>query len=181
MSHKQYEVTMKASEPSTVNLRAMEPCDIDAIYRWENDPSVWGVSMSHQPFSRYALSRFIDENSGSDIYASRQLRLMADSGGTTVGCIDLYDFDPYHRRAGVGLLVDSRMRRQGFGMAMLKALETFAVDHLEMHQLHCVVAADNEASIALFTKVGYAQCGVLHDWVASAGKWLDALSFQRIL
>ena len=110
MSHKQYEVTMKASEPSTVNLRAMEPCDIDAIYRWENDPSVWGVSMSHQPFSRYALSRFIDENSGSDIYASRQLRLMADSGGTTVGCIDLYDFDPYHRRAGVGLLVDSRMR-----------------------------------------------------------------------
>ena len=159
----------------------MEPGDIDAIYRWENDPSVWNVSAAHQPFSRFALSRFIDENSGSDIYASRQLRLMADSGGRTVGCTDLYDFDPYHRRAGVGVLVDSGLRRQGYGEAMLRALELFAAQHLNLHQLHCIIAADNILSIALFTKAGYMKCGTLRDWVASADKWTDAFQFQKII
>ena len=50
-------------QPKTVRiaLRAMEPADIDAIYSWENDPSLWGVSAAHQPFSRQALQRFIDE------------------------------------------------------------------------------------------------------------------------
>lgn len=159
----------------------MEPSDIEVIYRWENDPAVWGVSIAHQPFSRYALQRFIDENSCSDIYASRQLRLMADDGDTAVGCIDLYDFDPFHRRASVGVLVDSRMRRQGYGCAMLAALEDFGLQHLDLHQLHCIVAADNKQSVSLFGKAGYSNCGILKEWVLSNGRWVDAIVFQKII
>lgn len=163
-----------------MNLRAMEPEDIESIYRWENDTSVWIDSFAHQPFSRHALSLFINENSSSDIYSCRQLRLMADTSHT-VGCVDLFDFDPYHRRAGVGIIVDSQHRRQGIGLQMLYALDDFSRQHLQLHQLHCIISAGNLASLALFEKAGYVRCGTLSQWVFSSGHWIDAFTYQKIL
>lgn len=159
----------------------MEPADIHAIYRWENDPSLWSVSAAHQPFSQAALQRFIDESSNLDIYASRQLRLMACDGNQTIGCIDLYDFDPFHRRAAVGLMVDSRLRGRGYGLAMLHFLHDFSAQHLALHQLHSIVPVDNRHSVSLFNKAGYLQCGTLKEWCLSQGQWTDAFVFQKIL
>ncbi|MBP5548125.1 MAG: GNAT family N-acetyltransferase [Bacteroidales bacterium] len=165
-----------------ITLRAIEPGDIDAIYRWENDPAIWIYSAAHQPFSRHALQKFIDESSDTDIYTSRQLRLMADNEtGEPVGCVDIYDFDPFHHRASVGILVDSSMRNKGYGFAILHALEEFASTHLALHQLHSIVTADNNESISLFEKAGYLRCGTLHDWVWANGSWADAFSYQKIL
>lgn len=166
---------------SSLILRAMEPADIDAIYRWENDPSVWNVSTAHQPFSRFALQRFIDEQSLCDIYTSRQLRLMAVDGDKTVGCIDLFDFDPLHRRAAVGIIVDCALRRQGYGAAMIEALEAFASEHLNLHQLHCIIAEDNIESTNLFEHNGFIRCGMLHDWILSDGTWKDAIMLQKTM
>ena len=186
---------------STIFLRAMEPEDIESIYQWENDPSVWTCSIAHQPFSRQALTQFINENSSADIYTCRQLRLMADreeitvcrqelpgqspknifSTHHTVGCVDLFDFDPYHHRAAVGIIVDSQYRRQGIGLQILNALDDFSRQHLQLHQLHCIISADNDASIALFEKAGYSRCGTLAQWVFSCDKWTDAFIYQKIL
>ena len=164
-----------------IKLRALEPCDIDAIFRWENDPAVWAWSAAHQPFSRHALEQFIEESSLTDIYSSRQLRLVSESEGKAVGCIDLFDFDPHNRKAGVGIIVDGEVRRQGVGRAMLEALEGFAGEHLLMHQLHCTVAADNGASLGLFRKCGYRECGRLEEWVFQRGEWVDAIVFQKVI
>lgn len=168
---------------SNINLRAMEPGDIDALFRWENDSSLWLTAVAHQPYSRHALQQFIDESGQTDIYASRQLRLMAydKDSGDTVGCVDLFDFDPYHRRAGIGILVDSTMRHKGYGYAMLCELEKFASEHLNLHQIYCNIAEDNTASINLFTKAGFTHCGTYNHWIYSRGEWIDALAFQKIL
>ena len=174
--------TTKAHLPQTLRLRAMEPADIDALYQWENDPSVWVHSAAHQPFSRQALQQFIEESAGCDIYTARQLRLMADNAdGQPVGCVDLFDFDPYHRRAAVGLLVDCRFRRQGVGSAMLRELEQFARTHLQLHLLYSDIAADNNASLQLFLRNGYRQCGTRPEWLWSYGQWTDAVIVQKIL
>ena len=42
-----------------VRLRAMEPRDVDLLYRWENDPEVWKVSDTMVPFSKFTLQEFI--------------------------------------------------------------------------------------------------------------------------
>lgn len=164
----------------SITLRAMEPEDVDAIYRWENDPTVWVDSAAHQPFSRHALTRFIDENSGADIYSCRQLRLMADREGIAVGCVDLFDFEPHHGRAGVGIIVDSHYRRQGIGLQMLTALDIFTREHLLLHQLHCTIAVNNTASIALFEKAGYHRCGTLDQWIYDKSSWINAYIYQKI-
>ena len=44
-----------------IHLRALEPSDVEAMYRWENDPAVWGVSGTVAPFSREILRAFIEQ------------------------------------------------------------------------------------------------------------------------
>ena len=78
-----------------IKLRALEPEDIDILYRWENDTDVWKVSNTIAPFSKYILRQFI-ENQKYDIYETKQLRLIIEALETQkpVGTIDLFDIDP---------------------------------------------------------------------------------------
>ena len=80
-----------------VFLRALEPCDVDLLYKWENDPEVWTISNTLKPFSRYTLEEFI-RVSVVDIFESKQLRLMINEvkSNNTVGIIDIFEFDPFH-------------------------------------------------------------------------------------
>ena len=66
-------------EGSVCRLRAVEPCDADIMYVWENDVEVWRVSNTSTPFSRYSLVRFIEEQQQCDIYSARQLRLIIET------------------------------------------------------------------------------------------------------
>ena len=65
-------------ENDFVKLRAIELSDADIIYKWENDPSVWKLSNTIVPFSRYIIRKYV-ENSHLDIYETKQLRLMIDA------------------------------------------------------------------------------------------------------
>lgn len=164
-----------------VTFRALEPADVDAIYRWENDPDVWQHGVAHTPFSHHALAQYITDCAMTDIYTAKQLRLMAMDGVVAVGCVDLFDFDPYHHRAGVGLLVDQALRHQGYGRAIVEALLDFARQHLHLHLLYCDVAANNEACRRLFESAGFECCGVRRQWLKTLDGWADAVVFQKIL
>lgn len=93
-------MTMIAGKPQ-VRLRALEPEDLDILYRYENDSSLWEVGTTIAPFSRKQLYDYIAGYS-NDIYAERQLRLMVDDAATgeTVGTVDITDFSPADMRAG---------------------------------------------------------------------------------
>ena len=89
-----------------IRLRALEPEDAEAMYRWENDTTLWRLGDTTRPFSQAAIREFI-AGASLDLYAARQMRLMIDlrATGETIGCADLFDFDPLHRRAGIGMLI----------------------------------------------------------------------------
>ena len=94
-------------------LRAIEPSDTELMYRWENDISIWPVSGTLTPFSRHTVEQFVSM-AHQDIYTNKQLRLAIDKAGSaenppvTVGYIDLFDFEPAHLRAGVGMQIGAR-------------------------------------------------------------------------
>lgn len=44
----------------TISLRALEPIDVDTLYRWENDPAVWGVGLTLAPYSRKQLWDYVN-------------------------------------------------------------------------------------------------------------------------
>jgi diamine N-acetyltransferase len=169
-------------EGERILLRAIEPYDLDNLYMWENDPENWFVSQTRAPYSKHILSQFIEE-SHKDIYEIRQMRLMITLKNTSdaIGAIDLFDFDPFHRRAGIGILVARKeIRRQGIASEALALLIDYSFKVLGLHQLYCNVAKGNEASCNLFIKSGFEITGEKKDWLKSDGTWTNEYLLQLV-
>ena len=172
---------------STIKLRALEPEDLELMYAWENNPDVWKVSNTLSPFSRFILKQYL-ENAHQDIYEAKQLRLMIDLRGDTngliletVGSVDLFDFDPFHMRAGVGILINKlEYRNKGYAKEALRLLIEYCFEHLHIHQLYCNILSENESSIKLFKQAGFAQCGMKKQWIKTKNGWADELMLQLI-
>ena len=101
-----------------------------------------------------------------------------------VGAIDLYNYDPVNHRAAVGIMVATEYRRQGYALAMLKALENLYAEPLHetaLHMLYADIAATNTASLALFAKAGYTQCGHFKEWLEYDSHYIDTIRMQKIL
>ena len=163
-------------------LRAGEPEDVETMYRWENDPEVWAVSGTTAPFSRHMLVQFVEQQR-LDLAQTRQLRLIVETTeGEPVGAIDLFDFDPWNGRAGVGILVhDKRHRGRGYAADALAVLIAYCRSTLGLHQLWCNVGADNTASLRLFRSAGFAEVGIKREWQRTPDGYADELLMQRIL
>lgn len=269
-------------EGTIIRLRAVEPEDIDLLYAWENDSSLWSVSGTTEPFSREQMARFVERQlGGGDLRHTGQLRLMIETkpvarpelapeypghaatgadrnaagctpgdsprqtdthaaptecpatvfsrhdaadrpgdtrsvssracaseapehslndasdlsdgcgrptklhpSGTvrTVGAIDLFEYDPVARRAGIGILVHgSDDRRRGYASDAVETLCRYAREVLDLHQLWCNVGTGNEASLRLFRRAGFVECGILRDWHRTPHGYEDEAILQRIL
>lgn len=164
------------------SLRTVEPRDAERLYRWENDPSVWEVSGTTEPLSRHAIDRFIGEQQAGIIHCG-QLRLMIDAAaGETVGAIDLFDFEPRHGRAGLGILIyDPAQRGKGYAAEALAMVEEYARATLKLRQLWCNILTDNKPSLALFLKAGFQQVGVKTEWIRTPDGYKDEALFQKLL
>jgi len=165
-----------------VTLRALEPEDIDLLYSWENDPEHWAVSNTQTPFSRFVLEQYIS-TAHVDIYSAKQLRLMIcdKEGGKAVGSIDLFDFEPNHLRAGVGILIaDKTDRRKGYASEALELLKNYCFEILNLQQIYCNITTDNESSILLFQKHGFQITGIKKQWIRSGSGYKDELLLQLI-
>ena len=165
-----------------VSLRPVEPDDIDLIYRWENNMEIWNVSNTRTPFSRYILAEYLKE-SAKDIYETKQLRLIIETNdGSAVGAVDLFDFDPYHMRAGIGILIHNiENRNQGFAGDALYAIFDYALNVLGLKQLYANIAVSNQISIHLFQKAGFVVTGTKINWLKTAKGWEDEFLLQKML
>ncbi len=171
---------MNILENLSISLRAPEPGDLDLLYIWENNTDIWRISGTLAPFSKNVLKLYLD-NAGKDIYEAKQLRLIIQEKNKhrPLGAIDLFDFDPHHHRAGVGILVaDPSDRRQGYAREALETLMEYCFGVLNLHQLYCNIAADNPASIALFKNAGFEEIGRKKEWIFTGDEYEDELLFQ---
>ncbi|WP_246222740.1 GNAT family N-acetyltransferase [Maribellus comscasis] len=163
-------------------LRALEPEDIELLYSWENNLEIWTVSNTKTPFSKYILAQYLKE-SAKDIYEVKQLRLIIQNKDLqAVGAVDLFDFEPYHLRAGVGIMIHNiNERKKGYATDALMALSNYALNILGLKQLYAHIAADNLPSIQLFEKAGFKKAGIKKDWLKTMNGWKDELICQKIL
>ncbi|WNS45846.1 GNAT family N-acetyltransferase [Paenibacillus sp. MMS20-IR301] len=69
---------------------------------------------------------------------------------------------------------------QGLGGKSLRFIEERAAE-LGFHVLVATVCADNEPSRRLFTKYGYEQSALFKEIGRKFGRWLDIVSYQKII
>ena len=172
---------MKTLKGTHINLRALEPEDLDFLYQIENNESFWQVSHTNAPFSKYILKQYL-ENAHLDIFEAKQLRLLIEEKLTRkqIGMIDLFDFNPIHKRAGIGILIHPKFQKNGFASEALSNLISYCFSHLNLHQLYANISSDNTKSISLFTKHQFKEAGIKKDWNLLNGKFTDEVLFQLI-
>jgi len=164
----------------TLYLRAVENSDLDFLYALENDVSVWRVSNTIAPFSKEVIAQYL-EQATLDIYTTKQLRfVICTPKEERIGVIDLFDFDPIHRRAGIGIIILPPYQRQKFASEALKLLLNYCFHYLLLHQVYCSVAADNVASIGLFQKHDFRIIGKRKQWLKTSTGWIDVWEYQKI-
>ena len=165
----------------TLRLRALEPTDLDLLYTWENDATVWAASDTAAPYSRQVLWQYLENYTG-DIYQSRQLRLMIElNDGTAVGTVDFFHYDPLNNRAELGLLIAPEHRGHGYGRMALQLARDYAAQHIGMRQLYVYIRTDNTACLQLFVDFGFEQAGLLLAWVKRGRNYHDVAVLQLLL
>ncbi|MCG2610567.1 GNAT family N-acetyltransferase [Flavobacterium sp. SM15] len=172
-------ITLKGN---TVYLRALEPEDLEFVYTIENDESIWEMSNTQTPYSRYLIRQYL-ENAHQDIYEAKQLRLTICKIETyeVIGLIDLFDFDPRNQRAGVGIVIQNQEDRgKGFGKEALELLIQYSFTQLQLHQLYANIGTENKASINLFTNFGFQSIGIKKDWIRFQNRYTDEGLYQLI-
>jgi diamine N-acetyltransferase len=169
-------------ENDKIKLRAPDLTDLDVIYKWENDTELWYLSQTQIPFSRFDVEQFILQGN-HDLYTEKQFRFMIETklDQKIVGAIDLFDFDPKNKRAGIGILIDKDYRELGLGSQALGLLIDYAKDVLNLHQLYCNILMSNLVSLHLFKKKHFQEIGVKKDWIFIKGKYHDEVVLQLIL
>ncbi|MDA9552479.1 GNAT family N-acetyltransferase [Flavobacteriaceae bacterium] len=155
-------VTLKGKQ---VFLRAIEPEDLEFIHDIENDEQIWYLSQTKVPYSKYVIKQYL-ESAQSDLFETKQLRLVISNfKSESIGLIDLFDFDFFNKRAGLGILIkETKDRKKGFGTEALELLINYCFLHLQLHQIYCNVSEDNDASLKLFLNAGFKKVGLKQDW-----------------
>ncbi len=164
-----------------IRLRALEPEDLEFLFQIENNETFWEVSHTQVPFSKYTLKQYI-ANAHQDIYEAKQLRLLIEKtkNSSPIGMLDLFDFSPKHKRAGIGILIAPEHQGKGFASQALNLLTSYCFKYLDLHQLYANVSADNTASLSLFKKNNFLPIGMKKDWIFSKGMFKDEILFQLI-
>ena len=157
-----------------VTLRAMEPSDVDLLYKWENDTELWNCSSATVPYSRYDLQNYV--NHSGNLFETGQLRLMIDlvDSHTTIGCIDFYDFQPRFLRGEVAFLIDRPYQRKGYASEALNLLKDYLFNFLHIHQVYAYVLQDNTTSLGVCHNAGFEEKVLLSDWFCDDKGWHDA-------
>ena len=171
-------ITLKGEN---IYLRALEPEDLEFIHTIENDETIWEISNTQTPYSKFLIKQYL-EHAHKDIFEVKQLRLVISSyKNEALGMIDLFDFDFKNSRAGVGILVkEPKNRAKGFGREALELLINYSFVHLDLHQLYCNISEDNEASIKLFSNQEFKKVGLKKDWICYDGSYKNEYLFQLI-
>lgn len=171
-------ITLKGKN---IYLRALEPEDLEFVHAIENDESVWEISNTQTPYSKFLIKQYL-EHAQKDIFEVKQLRLVISSyDNAPMGLIDLFDFDFKNSRAGVGILIkDETDRKKGYGSEALQLLINYSFAHLGLHQLYCNISEENKTSIKLFENQGFKEVGLKRDWNHVNGSYKNEYLFQLI-
>jgi diamine N-acetyltransferase len=172
---------MKLLENNLIKLRALEPEDLDFLFSVENNNDFWEVSSTITPFSKNILKQYL-ANAHLDIFEARQLRLVIVDvlHKKNIGLIDMFDFNPQHSRAGIGILILEEFQNKGFAADALKLFSNYAFTQLNLHQLYANIPSGNLNSIKLFEKLKFKKIGTKKDWIKSNGLFKDILLYQKI-
>ena len=162
-----------------ITLRKPKLLDLDQLILWENNLDNSLFSDNPIFYTKEQIEDFL--SSKQDLLLDTQIRFMIEFNGSSVGCIDLFDYDMVNYRAGVGIFIDEKFRNMGFGSKALSLIKTICIKDYFISNLYANISSINKASIRLFESAEFTKNGIKEKWIRTENSMLDVWFFQCFL
>jgi aminoglycoside 6'-N-acetyltransferase len=134
------------------------------------------VSILREPDVAHRWGHF-DESAVREEFVGDDMVFVIEVEGEVVGAIQYAEeTDPMYRHAGIDIFLSTSHHRRGFGSDAIRTLARYLFDERGHHRLSIDPAADNEAAIRAYEKVGFRPVGVMRAYERGLdGTWHDGL------
>ena len=154
-----------------IELRAIEPADLDELHRIVSTPEVERWWNPHAPAE---LERWLTEG---DVF-----RWVVWLDGERVGMIQAHEEADDFEHAGIDLFLTPRVHGRGLGRESVRVVARWLFDERGHHRIVIDPAAANESAIRCYEAVGFLRVGVMRSyWFdRTVGAWADGLLLELL-
>jgi diamine N-acetyltransferase len=97
-----------------------------------------------------------------------------------IGTIDLFEFNPVHKHAGVGIMLLKEFQGQGIGKMALDQLLSYASDKLQLRSVYANVSETNTNSIKFFESYGFTKIAEYKEHLFEDGRFVSQYTYQYL-
>ncbi|MCW5882512.1 MAG: GNAT family N-acetyltransferase [Anaerolineae bacterium] len=157
-----------------VRLRAIEPADWETFARWNLDSERGRLlDFLWPPTSDAAMRAWAEAESQRRLDNDAYRWIIETLDGAAVGAIDTHSCSPRNGTFSYGIDIAREQRRRGYARAAIHLVLRWYFDELRYQKVTVSIHADNPASIALHTALGFTREGTLRRMAYSGGRYLD--------
>lgn len=159
-----------------VRLRAFEPSDAEALYRWNSDPDVLRWMVNDYPESLAQLTKRLGEDRPANTYDKLILCVETLADRTPIGAVALTDAEPENARAELDVYIgEAAYRNGGYGTDAIRVLCRYGFDQMRLHGISLWVVPENEPARHVYRKLGFVEEGRERERFRRDGKWHDLI------
>jgi RimJ/RimL family protein N-acetyltransferase len=158
-----------------VRLRALEPSDAEALWRWNSDPEVVRWMDGGYPESLAQVTARCQERPRNS-YDNVLLGIVPRTDERPIGIVRLGDTAPETGRAELDLYIGERdCWGRGYATDATRVICRYGFDTMRLHLIALWVVAENVAARRVYEKVGFVEEGRHRESFRRDGKWYDMI------
>jgi len=163
-----------------VNLRALEPDDIDNVMSWVNDREVtqWLSGAFSFPMSKMAEKEWLEKASKSPD-AKEKVLVIETKDGTYIGSVGLHRINMVDGVAELGIVIGRKdYWGKGYGTDAARTMLKWGFSNLRLRKAFLRVLGQNERGIASYKKLGFKQVGCFKQNILKDGIYVDEVLME---
>ncbi|MFI1866544.1 GNAT family N-acetyltransferase [Streptomyces jumonjinensis] len=156
-----------------VRLRAMEPSEADALWRWNHDPEVIRWMSDGYPQSLAQVRTWMEERQRST-YGDALFGIEATDDARLIGLVRLRGAEPETGCAELDVyLGEKEYWGRGFATDAMRTACRYGFEDMRLHKITLTVVTENHAARRVYEKVGFVTEGRLRQVFRRDGRWYD--------
>lgn len=163
----------------TVTLRPWRLDDVDVVEQASADPRIPHGTTVPAPFTPEAGREFIHRQHRRAEHWQGWSLVVEGPDGTAIGAVALM-LRPQPGVVGVGYWLLAPARGRGYAVRAVRLLSDWALGPCGLERVEAWVEPDNQASVAVLTRAGFREEGLLRSFLTLGGRRADVLVLSRL-
>lgn len=135
------------------------------IIKWINNrPEKWTLKETINWYYEYIKKRLYSNN-------NEYIFIITNKYQKNIGYSQIVNYDDVNNKAELGIIIDPKYQKMGYGEEALKKTIEIAKDKLKIHKLFVKIREDNNESLSFFKRAGFIKEALLKDEIYQDNKY----------